>query len=146
MTEGSIYQNTANTIANGYLQQLMDMQYSKLSNDVVDTLTDVEATGLIAGAEDALSVSPAASNPEIGNVNTDINNLRLIDIHNTPDDTGDDMQLNIVLYVDNISDASIGVGSAQNIVMRYSYTISSTLGTRTATDVLYAIRSKVPNF
>ncbi|MEM9160693.1 MAG: hypothetical protein AAGB46_16715 [Verrucomicrobiota bacterium] len=146
LTEGSIYHNTATTIAHGYLQQLMDMQYDKLSLNNIDTLTDVESSGLVAGSEDSLLVSPQVANPEVGDSNTDVVNQRQIDIHNTPDEVSDDLNLNLVLYANDISDPSNSVGSSRNVILRYSYTLPSRVGGRTASHTLFAIRSEVPNF
>lgn len=139
MTEGSIYLNTATTIAQGYIEQIKNMDFDLLD---AATITDL----INQGNADALSVSPMVSVPEEGNADTDIPNLRRIDINNTPDIPGDDLEISVVLYIEDITDRDEGIEEARRIVLRYAYTDASSGFSREFGNVIYSVRSQVPSF
>ena len=74
MTEAAIYQGTALTIGQGYMEQIKNMEFASLDESTLPTLFH-------EGSSDTLAVSPTPSNPEIGNSNTDILNTKTIDIN-----------------------------------------------------------------
>lgn len=138
-TEMAIHENTALTIAQGYIEQMKNMEFVSLDEAVLPTLFH-------EGVADTLTVSPLPSDPVKGDSSTDISNQKLIDIKNTPDDTSDDMAMDVVVYVDDITDASNGIGQARRIIVRYEYTFTDGIRTTDRSEVLYAIRSEVPTF
>lgn len=139
MTEGSIYLNTATTIAQGYIEQLKNMDFDLLDNATIDNLIN-------QGNPDSLIVSPMVANPEIGNDETDMTNTRLIDINNTPETETDDLVFSVIVYIEDITDLKAGVEESRRIVMRYEYTDGSTGTVRQFGNTIYAIRSQVPSF
>lgn len=138
-TELAIHENTALTIGQGYIEQMKNMEFASLDEAVLPTLFH-------EGVADTLSVSPLPADPTVGNTGTDIKNSKLIDIKNTPADTSDDMNLDVYVYIENITDVANEVGEARRIILRYEYTFSDGSRTVNNTDTLYAIRSEVPTF
>ncbi len=138
-TELAIHENTALTIAQGYIEQMKNMEFASLDEAVLPTLFH-------EGVADTLTVSPLPSDPIKGDSSTDISNEKLIDIKNTPDDANDDMAMNVIVYIDDISDASNGVGQARRIIVRYEHAFTDGMRTTDHTETLYAIRSDVPTF
>ena len=138
MTEGSIYQNTAATIAQGYIEQMMNMEFTLLDAPVITQLFS-------QGTDDSLTPSPLPSDPEVGNAATDVENVRRIDINNTPTDTGDDLTIRFVLYIEDLSDLAAGIGESRKIILRYRYTNPGASGSET-TNTLFNIRSRVATF
>lgn len=134
LTEGSIRQNTAVTIAQSYLEQLKSMEYDELSENPVPTVIN-------QGTPDPLQVSPL---PE--SAGTEVVNERLIDINNTPSSTADDLPLHVVVYVEDITDPAHDVGSAKRITLKYGWDFHDGLHTRHYSNVVTAIRSEVPTF
>lgn len=138
MTQGSINEGTAMTVAQGYLEQMKNMQFSLLDGSEITELIN-------QGAADTLKVSPTVSNPEVGG-GSDISNVKSLDINNTPNDPGDDLVIDFVLYIENLTDLASEVGEARRIVIRYSYSDNSQRGRRSVTNTLVTVRSDVPTF
>lgn len=139
MTEGSIYQATATTIAQGYIEQLKNMEFTLLDRNQLTELRN-------QGSPDTLSVSPLPSDPEVGNPNSDIINRRSIDINNTPETAQDDLTMDFVLYIENITDEANGIAEARRLILRWSY-VSNTNGAAIPVgNTLYAVRSQIPTF
>ncbi len=138
-TELAIRENTALTIAQGYIEQMKNMEFASLDEAVLPTLFH-------EGAADTLTVSPVPSDPTVGDSTTDIVNAKLIDIKNTPTDTSDDMGMSIYVYIQDITDAAAGIGDARRIIIRYEYSYADGNRTISNSDVLYAIRSDVPTY
>lgn len=139
MTEGSIYQGTATTVAQGYIEQMKNMDYRLLDEAVIP---DFMSQGTI----DSLAVSPLPEDPETGDADTDLLNSRPLDINNTPDDPDDDLVIDYVVYIQDITDFANGIGNSRRIILRWSYTASTPRGPVPFTNTLYAIRSRVPTF
>lgn len=139
LTEGSIYLATATTVAQGYIEQMKNMEFSLLDEAVIPELNS-------EGQADSLAVSPLPADPELGDLQTDIPNTRTIDINNTPQDPGDDFAINFVVYVDNITNLNNGVGDSRRIILRWSYLDHTTGGSVPVGNTLYAIRSRIPTF
>lgn len=139
MTEGSIYIATATTIAQGYIEQLKNMEFNLLDQSRIDELRS-------QGSPDFLLVSPLPDDPQVGSAVSDRVNARGVDINNTPENTQDDLQINFVLYVQNITDEDNGVSESRRIILRWGY-IDNTTGSDVAVgNTLYAIRSQIPTF
>lgn len=139
LTESSIYLNTATTIAQGYIEQMKNMEYSLIDLDVIPDLIN-------QGQPDSLVVSPTPENPEVGDPTTDVANTRLIDINNTQSESGDDLPIHIYVYVDNITNPAAGVGDARRIIVRYEYTNTTNGANAKVTHSFYCIRSKVSTY
>lgn len=138
MTEGSIRSGTATTIAQGYLEQMKNMDFTLLD---VSPITELR----IQGTSDTLTVSPLAEDPETGGA-SDIENVRSFDLNNTPNDTGDDLVISFILYVDNITNEANGVGDTRRIILRHEYTDNTSGANRSVSNTLYSIRSNIPTF
>ncbi|MBC2604663.1 type IV pilus modification PilV family protein [Pelagicoccus albus] len=139
MTEGSIYVATSTNVAQGYIEQLKSMDFRFLDEAVIEDL-------MSQGAADSLSVSPLPSNFETGNADTDIVNSKWIDINNTPTDAGDDLKIDIFLYIDDTTDEANGIGDSRKIVLRWEYLDNSSGTDVPVSNTLYTIRSRVPTF
>ncbi len=139
LTEGSIYLGTATTVAQGYIEQMKNMDYRLLDKT---TIPDFMSQGHL----DSLVVSPFPVDPEVGNPDTDVPNSRALDINNTPENATDDLVIDYVVYIEDITDENNGIGNARRIVLRWSYLSNSPSGPHRFQNTLYAIRSKVPTF
>ena len=140
MTEGSIYLNSSTTIAQGYIEQLKNMEFSSLDENPLPTVID-------QGTADPLTVSPNVVDVSVGDSATDVENVKLVDLNNTPADTSDDMRLSIVAYVENLTDESNKVGESRRISLRYTYSQNNGAGGFLHyTNVISSIRSEVPTF
>ncbi|MGK0239417.1 MAG: Tfp pilus assembly protein PilV [Candidatus Pelagisphaera sp.] len=139
MTEAAIYQSTALTIAQGYVEQIKNMEFESLDEAALPTLFH-------EGTADTLTVSPTPANPNLGDPNTDIPNTKSIDINNTAENNVDDMSMDIIVYVDNITDGSIGIGEARRVILKYEYIYSDGYRTHTEKNILYSVRSEVPTY
>lgn len=139
MTEGSIYVATATTVAQGYIEQIKNMDFNLLDSSTIPEL-------ISQGTADTLTISPMTADVESGNPNTDVVNVRSIDINNTPENAQDDLEINFVVYIDNITDEANGVSDARRIVLRWFYTDNTTRANVAVGNTLYAIRSRIPTF
>jgi len=138
MTQGSINEGTAMTVAQGYLEQMKNMQFSLLDDSEIMELIN-------QGTADSLKVSPAVSDPTVG-ATSDISNVKSLDINNTPNDATDDLVIDFILYVEDITDVSAQVGEARRVILRYSYSDNTLLSGRSVTNTLITVRSDVPTF
>ncbi len=132
LTEGSIYQNTAVTAAQGYIEQMKNMEFDELGRDPIPCRINENDL-------DPITPSPLPRSPD-----TQVVNHRFIDLHNTPDNPDDDMPLELVVYVEDITDAAKGVGSSWAISIEYTWKTHDGGGTRSFTNAVCCIRSKVP--
>ncbi len=139
MTEGSIYVATATTVAQGYIEQIKNMEFNLLDGSTIPEL-------ISQGTPDSLTISPLVADVETGDTTTDIVNTRAIDINNTPSNSEDDLNINFVVYVQDITDEANGVGDARRIVLRWDYTDNTTGSDVAVGNTLYAIRSRIPTF
>lgn len=139
LTESSLYLNTATTVAQGYMEQIKNMEFDSLNLNVLPTLIN-------QGATDQLLVSPSVADPEIGSSETDVPNLKSIDIQNTPNTPGDDLKMSIFVYVDDTSNPGGGIGESKKITLRYEYPIHGSDDSVLYSNTLYGVRSRVPTF
>ena len=138
MTEGSIQVATATTIAQGYIEQMKNMEFSLLDLPTIPEL-------ISQGEDDSLIVSPLPEDPEIGEPDTDNVNIRKVDINNTETDE-DDLEIGFVIYVEDVSDVDSGIGEARRIILRWTYEDNTNGNSRKVVNTLYSIRSRVPTF
>lgn len=139
MTEDSIYLNTATAVAQGYIEQIKNMEFDSLDRAILPTLVN-------QGTDDPLQVSPAVSNPEIGNAGTDIINRKKIDLNNTPTNANDDMLMEFVVYITDLTNPGNGISNSRGIILRYNYVYTDSQRTRTYENILFTVRSEVQTF
>tara|TARA_B110000037_G_scaffold87420_1_gene103582 strand:+ start:714 stop:1202 length:489 start_codon:yes stop_codon:yes gene_type:complete len=139
MTENSIYFNTATAVAHGYLEQIKNMEFTSLDVSPLPTLVN-------QGTSDPLIVSPGVTDTEIGNSGSDIINTKTIDINNTPDNAVDDMTMEIVVYISDLTNLASGVDQTRGITLRYKYLYNSNLGDKSYENTIFSIRSEVQTF
>jgi len=140
MTEGSIYLNSATTVAQGYIEQIKNMEFASLDQNPLPTLFD-------RGTSDSLSISPNVADISVGDPNTDVPNVKRFDLNNTPDDTSDDLLLTFYAYIEDLTDEANRVGECRRISLRYSYSQNNGAGgTLSYTNTISSIRSEVPTF
>ena len=147
LTEASIYQNSANTVIQGYIEQMKNMEFEELSRAVIPTRLD-EAT------LDPLTPSTVAIiNPNtvvLGTVPTGVtNNVKVVDVNNTPTITTDDLTLNIWIWVqgmDSPAAASLAQSRVLGITMIYVWEHRDGQQIRRFLGTVRTIRSFVPTF
>ncbi|MCH6256565.1 type II secretion system GspH family protein [Puniceicoccaceae bacterium K14] len=105
VTEGSIFHSTSMTIAQGYLSQLMEMNYDNFDNSVINNL-------ITQNSEESLTLS-TTSNRNL--------NERFIDIKNTPSTSSDDMKMDFYVYVEDLDDSTVGIEGAKKVTIDYTY-------------------------
>lgn len=132
LTEGSIFQNTAVTAAQGYIEQMKNMEFHELAlNPIPCRINENEP-------------DPITPSPLPRSVHTQVVNHRTIDLNNTPDDPADDMPFDLVVYVENITDPAAGIGPAQSITILYTWKSRAAGAERAFTNSVSCIRSQVP--
>jgi prepilin-type N-terminal cleavage/methylation domain-containing protein len=132
LTEGSIYQNTAVTAAQGYIEQMKNMEFDELAQDPIPCR-------LTENILDPINVSPLPRSTDTQEVNH-----RFVDLNTTPDNPEDDMPLDLVVYVENITDPANGIGDAKAISITYTWVVNEGSAQRSFTNTVSCIRSKVP--
>lgn len=132
LTEGSIYQNTAVTAAQGYIEQMKNMEFDELALDPIPCRINENEL-------DPINPSPLPRSPD-----TQVVNHRYIDLNNTPEDHTDDMPLDLVVYVENITNPTTGIGPAQSITIDYTWKSRAAGAEHTFTNSVSCIRSQVP--
>lgn len=159
LTEGSISQNSALTAVQGYIEQMKNMEFGDLP--YLDASGALIA-GPIAGAPaqiptrldesttDSLTIStvlpiPAtetilsAGEPPAGVVE----NLKTIDINQTPDNASDDLQLRLWVWVQDVSDSSIDATQVRSMNVIYAWDFFDGTHTRRLAGAVRTIRSSV---
>jgi len=139
LSEGSIYQNSATSIAHGYLEQIKNMEFASLDMASLPTVIN-------QGQDDPIAVSPLPADPEAGNPDTDVVNVKAIDLNNTPDEAQDDMRLEIVAYVEDVTNPANRLGQCRRVILRYQAFFTAAGYDQRFTNTLYAYRSQVPTF
>lgn len=160
LTEGSIYQNSALTIVQGYLEQVKNMEFASLpyydksgnlvpgsgsSSTEVTTRIDEATTDplLISSGSppDLASITPGGSGPT-GTVNND----KIIDINQTPTSTNDDLRLRLWVWIQDISDGTVDATEVRAITIIYHYRLTDGTRSRWFVGSVRNIRSAVPTF
>ncbi len=146
LTEASIYQNAANTIIQGYVEQMKNMEFEELSRNPVPTRLD-------AATLDPLSPSPLPVYPMadivFGTVPTGVvENVKVVDINNTAS-TADDLTLRIWLWIEGLDSpaaASLAQSRVLGITLIYIWEHNDGGNLRRFKGNVRTIRSFVPTF
>ncbi|MBP9913187.1 MAG: prepilin-type N-terminal cleavage/methylation domain-containing protein [Opitutaceae bacterium] len=152
LTEGSIYQNSTVTIMQGYIEQIKSMEFSQvnISPASTPTIPVTIATVLDQDTPDALTLSvgtPPTSMPAIGVVPTGaVNNLKVVDINNTPTNTKDDLNMTLWIWVQDLTGVSANVSNAKAITLIYTWQFKDGTRTRTYRSSVRTVRSLVPSY
>lgn len=172
LTEGSIYQNSANTIMQGYVEQIKNMEFSDLpyldrNGTVVPGSVSGAATtlltrgvrrvtgkdGAIENISDPLRISttttiPAPETLLAAAVPAGVaDNVKLYDINNTPDNAADDLRLRIWIWIRDVSDPTTDATDVRGITIFYSWRPNnSSSNARSFVGTVRTIRSAVPTF
>ncbi len=150
LTEASIYQNTANTIIQGYIEQMKNMEIAELTQSPIRTRLDQVTL-------DTLTPSPLPvidkSTVVLGTIPTGVvNNAKLVDVNNTPANTADDLRINIWVWVESldgtmptpIASGSLAASQCFGITMIYVWEHGSARDTRRFMGDVRTVRSLVP--
>lgn len=147
LTEASIYQNSANTIIQGYIEQMKNMEFEELTRTVIPTRLD-------SATLDPLTPSTVAViDPDtvvLGTVPTGVtDNVKTVDVNNTPTITTDDLTLHIWVWVqgmDSPAAATLAQSRVLGITMIYVWEHRDGQQIRRFLGSVRTIRSFVPTF
>lgn len=152
LTEASIYQNTANTIIQGYIEQMKNMEIDELTTSPIRTRLDQDTL-------DPLTPSPLpvidTSTIVLGTTPAGVvNNAKTIDVNNTPTNANDDLRLNVWVWVESldgtlptpIASGSLPAAQCFGITMIYVWEHGTGSNTRRFMGDVRTIRSLVPTF
>ncbi len=172
LTEGSIFQNSANTIMQGYVEQIKNMEFADLpyltkagtispgtvSGSPATLLTRSivrvvnAADGSVENQSDPLVISSATTIPKPSTIlDADtpadvVDNIKLFDINNTPDNPSDDLRLRVWIWINDISDDTRDATRVRGITIIYSWRVNGLKDTRSFVGTVRTIRSSVPTF
>jgi type II secretory pathway pseudopilin PulG len=152
LTEASIYQNTANTIIQGYIEQMKNMEVSDLTQSPIRTRLDQTTL-------DTLKPSPLPvinkSTVVLGTIPTGVeDNAKVFDINNTPGNPADDLRINIWVWIESLdrtlpvpaTSGSLAGSQCFGITLIYVWEHGSGRDTRRFMGDVRTIRSLVPSF
>lgn len=162
LSEGSIYQNAAVTIVQGYVEQMKNMEFADLPY-LTSTGTVIAGTGttstqvptrLSATVSDPLVISTATTIPAVSTINASASsaltgvtdNIKLIDVNGTSSDTTDDLRLNLRVWVQDVSNPSVSATQVRSITVHYAWQSGTGLNARTYRSSVRTIRSAVPTY
>lgn len=171
LTEGSIYQSSANTVMQGYIEQIKNMEFADLpyttsSGTVVPgsvvgspatlltrSVTRVIASdGTVENAKDALVISTATTIPApsamlSGTTPTGVvENIKTFDINSTPDNPNDDLRLRLWIWIKDLSNPAVDATQVRGITILYSWRTNGSPDARNVVGNIRTIRSAVPTF
>ncbi len=160
LTEGSVVQNSANTILQGYIEQMKTMAYdtdlvcspSSASNPyVVGTSLSVPcARDETTAGQDPLYLSagtPPSSLPAIGTTPTGaVDNPHLIAIKTPAVNANDSLNLNLWLWINDLTGTATNVTQSKAITLIYTYQFLDGGRIRYVRGSIRSIRSVVPSF
>ncbi len=150
LSEGSILQNSAINIVQGYLEQMKNMDY--------DALTESEATGTVTIATqidestaDPLTLSngdPPVTIPAVGTPAPSgaVDNIKSIAIKYPAVNPSDTLTLNIWIWVKDLTGTATNVTNAKSITLIYTYAFRDGGRVRQARASIRTIRSVVPSY
>ncbi|HEY0968465.1 MAG TPA: hypothetical protein VGD88_13825 [Opitutaceae bacterium] len=157
LTEGSIYQNSATTIVQGYIEQMKNMEFTDLpyytsggtlvagsgsaSNEVPTKLDEVtpDVLNISSGNPPALStITPGGTAPT-----GVVNNAKVIDI-NQSGLASNSLQLKLWVWIQDVSDASFDATQVRAITIIYHWRTNDGAKTRWFLGTVRTIRSTVP--
>lgn len=183
LTEGSICQNSANTIVQGYIEQMKNMELTDLpyytsagslvagsgtsadanlsyynynsntltagprpgcsaNNEIPSLLDDTTRDPLFISSGDppaANSIIPGAAAPS-----GIIDNVKLVDINQTPLTNADDLQLRLWVWIKDLTGAGADVTVVRSITIVYQWRVKDGALFRYSIGTVRTIRSDVP--
>lgn len=162
MSEGSIFQNAAISAVQGYVEQMKNMEFNDLpyttsSGTVVAgsgaTSTQVP-TRASASVADPLVISTATTIPALSTISTTAStaitgvtdNIKLIDVNSTPNDTKDDLRLNLRVWIQDVSNSGVSATQVRAITIQYAWRSGSGSTARINRATVRNIRSAVPTY
>ncbi len=169
LSEGSIYQNAALTAVQGYIEQMKNMEFADLpyttsdgtaitgsgatSTQVPTMLISTSGTATVA-VSDPLVISTATTIPDLSTIGITASttqsgvtdNVKLIDVNSTPDDTSDDLRLNLRVWIQDISNSGISATQVRSITIQYAWRNSAGQTGRVLRSSIRTIRSAVPTY
>jgi len=161
LSEGSIYQNAAVTVVQGYIEQMKNMEFSDLpytnATGAVTAGTGLTATQiptmLDAATSDPLVISTSTTIPDLTTMTTTnsavvgvTDNIKTIDINSTPTNSADDLRLNLRVWVQDISNAGVSATQVRAITIQYAWQNGAGANRRIFWGSVRTIRSAVPTF
>ena len=161
LSEGSIYQNSATTIVQGYIEQMKNMEFNDLPY-ITSAGTVVSGTGttsteiptrLNASTPDPLIISTATTIPALSTITTTAStaltgvtdNVKIVDVNSTPT-TADDLRLNLRVWVQDITNAGISATQVRSITIHYAWRSGAGANARVLRGSVRSIRSAVPTY
>ncbi len=149
LSEGSILQNSAINIVQGYLEQMKSMDYDSLTVSPASGTVTV-ATQLDEATTDPLTLSngsPPATMPALGATPTGaVDNNKSIVIKYPAVNPSDTLTLNIWIWIKDLSGTATNVTNAKSITMIYTYSFRDGGRLRQTRGSIRTIRSVVPSF
>lgn len=161
LSEGSIYQNAAMTVVQGYIEQMKNMEFTDLpyTNSAGTVVAGSGATStqvptrLNATTLDPLIISTTTAIPALSTINVTAStvtgvtdNIKTIDVNSTPSNTVDDMRLNLRVWIQDISDSSISATQVRSITIHYAWQGGAGSRSQTFRSSVRTIRSAVPTY
>ena len=162
LSEGSIYQNAAVTVVQGYIEQMKNMEFSDLPyTNATGAVTagagltaDQIPTMLDAASADPLAISTSTTIPALDTITTSASpsgagltdNFKTIDINSTPSNSADDLRLNLRVWVEDISNAGANATLVRAITIQYAWQNGPGANRRIFRGTVRTIRSAVPTF
>jgi prepilin-type N-terminal cleavage/methylation domain-containing protein len=155
LTEGSIVQNSANTILQGYIEQIKALDFNSLPyspatapNPPVPATSLYVATEIGSGTSDRLYLSagsPPTSMPALGTSPTGaVDNTKSIPLKIPAVNPNDTLSLNVWLWVNAQSDPVHHVTDTKSVTMIYTYTFLDGGRARSIRGTVRSVRSVVP--
>lgn len=160
LTEGSIVQNSANTILQGYIEQMKNMAFdtdlvcspaSAVNPYVAGTSLSVPcARDETASGQDPLYLSagtPPTTMPALGTTPTGaVDNPHSIAIKTPAVNPADTLNLNLWVWVNDLTGTATNVTQSKAITIIYTYSVKDGARTRSVRGAIRTIRSVVPSF
>ncbi len=155
LTEGSIVQNSANTILQGYIEQIKALDFNSANvspttapNPPVVGTSVYVATEIGSGVSDKLYLSagsPPTSMPAIGTTPTGaVDNLKSIPLKIPSVNPNDTLSLNIWLWINAMNDPTNHITDTKSVTMIYTYNFLDGGRSKTIRGSVRTIRSVVP--
>lgn len=154
MTEGSVVQNSANAILQGYIEQMKTMAYdTDLVVSPVTTPPDLAHWPSLPcvkadGTADILYLSVGSPPNEKDNVNPTggTDNPKPVPIKTPAVNPNDTINFHIYVWVNDLSSSSPNATQTKSITIIYNYVFLDGKNKRTVVGSLRSIRSAVPSF
>lgn len=171
LTEGSIYQSSVNTIMQGYIEQIKNMEFSELpylsqSGTIVPGTMQGNAAGLLtrsintvvagdgtrSNLPDPLTISSSTIIPDKNLILNEalpagvVDNIKFFDINNTPENPKDDLRLRMWVWINDISDPAMDATEVRGITIIYSWRSNPLPNSKNFVGTIRSIRSAVPTF